>query len=78
MRTTLTLDDDVYAAARTLADTTGRNLGAVISDLARKGLRPTDARVRPGALPVFHVPPDAAIIPMDRADELIAEEGVER
>lgn len=40
MRTTLSIDDDILAAARALAEAGGRSLGEVISDLARKGLRP--------------------------------------
>jgi hypothetical protein len=40
MRTTLTLDDDVLAAAKGLAYQQGRSLGEVISDLARSGLGP--------------------------------------
>jgi hypothetical protein len=45
MRTTLTLDDDVLAAAKGLAYQQGRSLGQVISDLARSGLGP----IRPAA-----------------------------
>lgn len=40
MRTTLEIDDDVVAAARELAAQERRSLGAVISDLARRGLTP--------------------------------------
>jgi hypothetical protein len=55
MRTTLDIDDDVLAAARELAAGERRSLGAVISDLARRGLMP--ARVEPDdALPVVRVP----------------------
>ena len=39
MRTTLQLDDDVLASARVLARQRVESLGAVISELARKGLR---------------------------------------
>lgn len=39
MRTTLQLDDDVLASARVLARQRGESLGAVISELARRGLR---------------------------------------
>lgn len=38
MRTTLTLDDDVLAAARVLAREQQQSIGAVISDLARRAL----------------------------------------
>jgi hypothetical protein len=39
MRTTLTLDDDVAEAARSIAARDGRTLGDVVSDLARQSLR---------------------------------------
>ncbi len=39
MRTTLRLDDDVLSSARVLARQRGESLGAVISELARRGLR---------------------------------------
>lgn len=58
MRTTLEIDDVVLAAARTLAEETGTSLGAAVSELARRGLRP----IRPdlsGGIPVFRVDPDA-------------------
>lgn len=55
MRTTLSLDDDVVAAARELAVAEKRSLGSVISELARRGLTP--ARVESGTgLPVIRVP----------------------
>lgn len=47
MRTTLQLDDDVLAAARTLARQQRLSLGAVISKLARQGLR-TPVQGSPG------------------------------
>lgn len=39
MRTTLTIDDDVLAAARGLAARQHKNVGEVISALARQALR---------------------------------------
>lgn len=77
MRTTLTLADDVYQAARTLAESSGRSLGEVISTLARRGLRPATEVVAEGRLPTFRVPPGAELIPGSRAAELAAREGVE-
>ena len=38
MRTTLTLDDDIYAAAKNLATLKSIALGEAISELARRGL----------------------------------------
>ncbi len=40
MRTTLTLDDDILAAARAISERRGTSVGAVISELARRGLAP--------------------------------------
>jgi hypothetical protein len=55
VRTTLDIDDDVIAAARELAAAERRSLGAVVSQLARRGLTP--ARVESDAsLPVIRVP----------------------
>jgi hypothetical protein len=38
MRTTVTIDDDVIAAARSLSRQEGVSLGAALSKLARRGL----------------------------------------
>jgi hypothetical protein len=43
MKTTLTIDDDVLAAAKKLAATEQKSVGEVISALARCGLRPAEA-----------------------------------
>jgi hypothetical protein len=79
MRTTLTLDDDVYEAAKTLADGSGEPLGAVVSELARRGLRPAPVAASGDReeLPTFDVPADATLIPGSRAAELLAAEGAE-
>ena len=52
MRTTLTIDDDVLAAAKGLAVRKGQSLGEVISALARQALTPTSpsAATRNGVL----------------------------
>jgi hypothetical protein len=53
MRTTLELDDDVLAAARSLAKVRKRALGQIVSDLARQALQEGQAnRVRNG-VPLF-------------------------
>lgn len=54
MRTTLDLDDDVLEAARSLARAQGRSVGAVLSDLARKGLSPAvRGEEGPGGFPTL-------------------------
>jgi hypothetical protein len=55
MRTTLEIDDDVVAAARELAAEERRSLGAVISQLARRGLTPAQVDAS-GELPTIRVP----------------------
>lgn len=59
MRTTLSLDDDVLEAARALARADDRSLGEVISELARRGLRPTAQVADRDGFPVFRVSRDA-------------------
>jgi hypothetical protein len=55
VRTTLDLDDSLVAAARELATAQRRSLGAVISELAQRGLTPARV-VADGDLPVIQVP----------------------
>jgi hypothetical protein len=73
MRTTLSLDDDLYQAAVTLARASGEPLSKVVSRLLRRGLAgPTLGGT--DQFPVFSVPPGAPIIPGNRAAELLDEE----
>ena len=59
MRTTLTLDDDVLASARALAAQRGVPIGTIISDLARRGLAPTQAAATRNGIRLFPLRPDA-------------------
>ena len=74
MRTTISLDDDIYQAAKALADASGENLGLVVSTLARKGLKVQESFGERNGLAVFQVPADAPVIPGDSATRLLAEE----
>ncbi len=74
MRTTLSLDDDVFEAAKALAASSGKKLGQVLSQLARRGLKVDTTRSRKNGLPVFQVSPAAAIIPSNRAQKLLADD----
>jgi hypothetical protein len=77
MRTTVTLDQDVYEAAMHLSRSTGRRLGKIISELARRGLKQRAViRRDKSRLPVFEVPSDAPVIPASRIQEFIDEEGL--
>ena len=62
MRTTVTIDNDVLAVARALAEQNGTSLGRAISELARRGFRSAPGAVEQGAGAVFAVDSDAAPI----------------
>ena len=72
MRTTLTIDDDLLAAARSLAHTKSESVGRVLSDLARRGLSATPrvGKRGEGIFPVFHVPPGANPITLEDIKKL--------
>jgi len=74
VRTTISLDGDIYQAAKALADASGENLGVVVSALARKGLKLQEAFGERNGLPVFQVPADAPVIPGDVTARHLAEE----
>ena len=67
MRTTVEIDDDVLAAARTLARERGITLGSALTELARRGLAVRATR-KDGDLPVFDVPLDAPPITPEMVD----------
>ncbi len=74
MRTIVTLDDDGFEAARAQAQASGKRLGEVLSQLARRGLRASAGASTKSGLPVFPIRADAEIIPSSRARELLAED----
>jgi hypothetical protein len=76
MRTTVTIDDDVLEAVRVEADASGRDIGTVLSQLARAGLKATHRMGNAGELPMFKIPAGAETIPGDRASKMIADEGL--
>ena len=75
MRTTLSLDDDVLAAARELADHQGVSIGAVISDLSRRGLEAARlGSTRTGRVPTFAPRPGARPITMESVRRALDDE----
>ena len=76
MRTTLTLDDDVYQAVATLSHTSGLSLGKVLSKVARRGLKPTPVKKKKKGLPTFDVPPGTPMIPGNLIQKFWVEEGL--
>lgn len=59
MRTTANLDDDVLAAARSLARARSISLGKAISELIRRGLERERPLAEEDGFPVFRVRPGA-------------------
>lgn len=81
MRTTVTLDDDVYEAAQAHAQATGKRLGRVLSEMARQALQPSTGRPKRSAkgaprFPVFEVPAGARLIPASRIQKALDEDGI--
>lgn len=71
MRTTLTIDDDILAAAKGLAQRQKKSLGEVISALTRQALRPVPltAELRNG-VPLLSRPAGAAPVTPELIQEL--------
>lgn len=59
MRTTVTIDDDVLAVARALAERNRISLGSALSELARRGFRKAAAAADGRDGSTFAVPPFA-------------------
>jgi hypothetical protein len=58
MRTTLTIDDDVLAAAKAIAEQEKRPLGKVVSELARRSLRRRPRAPTRNGIPLLPARPD--------------------
>jgi hypothetical protein len=82
MRTTVTLDDDVYEAAQALAQETGKKLGCVLSEMARQAIQPSRLGSKQAApqgtsrFPVFEVPRGSRVIPASRIQKALDEDGI--
>jgi predicted CopG family antitoxin len=67
MRTTVTIDDDVYEKVKQIAEESGRTFGQVLSQLTRKGLSAERACETESVTPVFRIRVGAAMIPGNRS-----------
>ena len=78
MRTTLTLDADVLAAARDLAARSGSTIGRVISDLARKALTGADGQPasEDGFFGFVPLPPRGGVVSNELVNAIRDEEGI--
>jgi hypothetical protein len=73
MRATLDLDDDILAAARSMAAARKQTMGKVVSDLVRQSLA-TKLKKAPSGIPVLPRRP-GVIVTNDLIDRLRDEEG---
>ncbi len=73
MRTTITLDDEVFELAARQAKLRGVSLGKTVSDLVRRGLSaPTPSRKK-GGLVVFELPADSPQVTTEEVRRIEAE-----
>lgn len=70
MRTTLTIDDDILAAAKALADRERRNVGAVLSDLARRSLTRDAAEKSRSGVPRLPISNPNAVVTLEIVNRL--------
>ncbi len=74
MRTTLSLDDDVFQVVKIYADNRSLAIGKAVSELVRRGLSaPVKTRVVNG-LVVFDVPEDSEAVTSELVKQLEADE----
>jgi hypothetical protein len=78
MRTTLDIDDSILAAAKEIAGASKSSAGAVISELARKGLSLTSGQVcrMKSGFPVFSVPANAKPLTSAAVKLILSDEGL--
>jgi hypothetical protein len=74
MRTTLTIDDDVYAIARHRAALKHIAVGAALSELARRGLNRLKDQSGDNDFPVFSVSEKAPVFGLDEVKNIEDEE----
>lgn len=75
MGTHVTIDEDVVRAAEKLAQQQGRELGEVISDLARRSLPKTNADITyHNGIPQLPISNPGAVVTMEHVNQLRDEE----
>ena len=70
MRTTLAIDDDVLMAAKAIARQKNQTVGQVVSELARKSLRPPTPGGERNGIPLLSVRDPEAIVTLDIVNAL--------
>ena len=70
MRTTLSIDDDVLAAARAIAEQRGKPVGEILSELARRALLPEIGAQTRNGIPLFPLRADAKPVTLELVSKL--------
>lgn len=70
MRTTLSIDDDIFETARYIAKQRKISVGKALSELARKGLQKRPELSQRNGFPVFKVPSNATPITPEHIKKL--------
>ena len=70
MRTTIAIDEDVLAAAKAIARQKHQTLGKVVSELARKSLRPPRASGERNGVPLLPVREPGVIVTLEIVNTL--------
>jgi hypothetical protein len=70
MRTTLAIDDDVLSAAKAIARQRNQTLGEVVSELARKSLRPPATSTERNGIALLPVRRPDAVVTLDIVNAL--------
>jgi len=73
MRTTLSIDDDVLEAARSLAEARGITLGEAVSTMARRGMVKIGLKRAPDGMLVFDTPDDFPAIDAEDVRRILAD-----
>jgi hypothetical protein len=79
MRTTVTIDDDIYEVALARSHATGRRLGSILSEMARTALQPQQtgpARNKSVRFASFDVPKESRMISAARIQKSLDEDGI--
>jgi len=77
MRTTLTIDDDLLEAAKSLASQKRIPLGKAVSELMRKGMqRASPVGTGKGGFPVFNQPKNARVLTLESVKKAEEEDDI--
>jgi hypothetical protein len=75
MRTTLSLDDDVFEVVKTYAENRSLAMGKAVSELVRRGLNAPVKTREVNGLVVFDVPEGSEPVTSELVKQLEADEG---